>query len=72
MVPVGASGASVGLGSRMACGRGGAGAFTVGLLGSGGGGGGGGGSSFGLGGSINSLRISTGTITSAVRRSKPL
>lgn len=37
-----------------------------------GGGGGGGGNSLGFGGSMNSLRISTGMTTSAARRSKPL
>ena len=40
-------------------------------LGSGGGGGGGGGSA-GLGGSMNSLKISTGITTSAARRKSPL
>lgn len=68
-LPVGALGA--GFGSRIACGRGGGGVLVTCRLGSGGGGGGGGGS-LGLGGSTNSLRISTGITTSTARRSSPL
>lgn len=72
MLPVGAFGAGVGFASRMACGLGGGGVFVICRLGSGGGGGGGGGGSVGLGGSMNSLKISTGMTTSAARRKRPL
>lgn len=73
MPPIGAFGARVGVGSRMAWGRAGGGVLATGRLGSGGGGGGtGGGDSTGLGGSTNSLKISTGMTISAVRRSRPL
>ena len=71
MSPLGASGAGAGV--RTAIGRGGGGAFvTLGCGAWGGGGGGGGGSSLGLGGSISSLRISTGITTSAALRINPL
>ena len=70
ITPVGAAGAGAGV--RMATGRGGGGVRTSLGLGAGGGGGGGGGGSLGLGGSMNSLRISTGITTSAALRISPL
>ena len=72
-LPVGASGAGLGFGSRIACGRGGGGVLVIRRFGSGGGGGGGGGGgSTGFGGSMSSLRISTGMTTSAAWRKSPL